>query len=418
MVAEDSKPNPTFLEYFKTSRLLKVALAFNIIYFIGVFATFVYLLLQGTYQDTVFVIDFTVFYEAGQEFLISPEDIYLVSPHGLPFRYLPSFAMVMALLVIVPLPILYSFNITLMMLCNVGIVYLVYQVSLQRGVTTETKNFERTLFVLFIAPQHIINIMFGQITQLAILCTLCVLYLLQSPTRGSWKRCLLIGLLIGTATTLKPFFLLFFPFLFPLTYLGGTQFTFPVRQCTGALVGFLLSMVPNILYFQIYPAAFDHLIQVNVVEELAGQHSTSLTKLILAFVPFSDVLILKIGIIAIIGGFIFLRSYILFLRTPSSEKKYLRHFADMSFLILLVYPDSWFLFLAIWYAFLAPSMLELYKTHDENRTMDILWSGSNNLLAFFTIGIVLHYLVLGFDPTIPIWLTILYVLYQRVADSA
>ncbi|MFW9807543.1 MAG: hypothetical protein ACFFFK_12515, partial [Candidatus Thorarchaeota archaeon] len=82
------------------------------------------------------------------------------------------------------------------------------------------------------------------------------------------------------------------------------------------------------------------------------------------------------------------------------------------------YPDSWFLFLAVWYAFLAPSMLELYTLHDDNRTMDNLWTGSNNLLGFFTIGILLHYLLLGFDPIIPIWLVILYILYHRVSNSA
>jgi len=406
------------MEYLRTSRLLKAGLAFNIIYFIGVVAGFVFLFLQGTYQDTVFSIDYRVFYEAGREFLISPEDIYLVNPNGLPYRYFPSFAMFMALLVIAPMPMLYFLNISLMMVSNVGIVYLVYQISLQRGITPETKNFERTLFVLFIAPQHIINIMFGQITQLAILCTLYALYLMQPSIQRTWKHCLLIGLLIGISATLKPFFLLFLPFLFPLTYVDRFQFTLPVKQCSGALVGFLLSMVPNILYFQIYPSAFERLIEVNVVEELAGQHSTSLTKLILAFIPLSDLFILKIVIILVLGGFIFFRSYIRFLRTPSSEKNYLRHFADMAFLILLVYPDSWFLFLAVWYAFIAPSMLELYKTQYSNRTLDILWSGSNNLLAFFTIGILLHYLLLGFDPTIPIWLAILYVLYHRVLDSA
>jgi hypothetical protein len=416
-VTEELDVNPSFLEYFRTSRLMKVGLAFNLIYYIGVIVGFVFLLLQGTLLDSVFSVDFRVFYEAGLEFANSPADIYLVNPNGLPFRYLPSFAMFMALFVGAPMVSLYLVNITLMMFCNVGIVYFVYQVSLQRGVTSTTKNFERTLLFVFIAPQHIINIMFGQITQLAILCTIFALYLLQSSTKESWNHCLLVGLLIGIATTLKPFFLLFFPFLFPLTRTGRFQFSFPVRQCVGALTGFLLSMVPNILYFAIYPAAFGELIQVNLVEDLVGQHSTSLTKLILAFIPLSELFSLKIGIVIIIGGFIFLRSYVKFVGTPSGEKNYLHHFTDMTFLILLVYPDSWFLFLAVWYAFLAPSMLELYTSHEGDRTMDILWSGSNNLLAFFTIGILLHYFLLGFDPVIPIWLLILYILYHRFSES-
>jgi hypothetical protein len=405
------------MDYFRHSRLLKVGLAFNLIYYSGVIVGFVFLLLQGTYLDTVFSIDFRVFYEAGVEFLNSPADIYLVNQNGLPFRYFPSFAMFMALFVGAPMVSLYLANITLMMVCNVGIVYLAYQVSLQRGVTKATKNFEKTLLILFVAPQHIINIMFGQITQLAILFSLLALFFLQSSQK-TWKCCILIGVLIGLATTLKPFFLLFFPFLFPLTMIGRFQFYFPVKQCTGALAGFFLAMVPNILYFSVYPAAFDDLIRVNLFEHLEGQHSTSLTKLIMAFVPLADPFILQIGIVIILGGFIFLRSYAKFVKTPSGKKNYLHHFADMTFLILLVYPDSWFLFLAVWYAFLAPSMLELYKAHDDDRTMDLIWSGANNLLGFFTIGILVHYLLLGFDPIIPIWLFVLYILYHRVSDSA
>jgi hypothetical protein len=397
---------------------MKVGLAFNLIYFIAVLIGFFFFVLQGTLLDTVFSVDFRVFYEAGQMYVSSPADIYMVHPNELPFRYLPSFAMFVSLFVAAPMVSLYFVNITLMMFCNFGIVYFVYQVSLQKGVTIETKNFEMTLLIVFIAPQHIINLIFGQITQLAIIFTLYALYLLQYSERGSWKNCLLVGVSIGLAITLKPFFLLFFPFLFPLTRTGRFQFSFPVRQCTGALVGFLLTMVPNILYFIVYPAAFSELIQVNLFKELTGQHSTSLTKLIMAFVPFTETFILQIGIILVLGGFIFLRSYSQFVDTPSGKKDYLHHFTDMSFLILLVYPDSWFLFLAVWYAFMAPSMLVLYKSKADDSDIDLLWSGSNNLLGFFAIGILLHYMLLGFDPIIPVWLVILYVLYHRVSDSA
>ena len=410
--------SPSFIEYFRTSRLLKIGLAFNLTYYIGVLSGFLLFLFQGTYLNTVFSVDFRVFYEAGQELLISPADIYLVNPNGLPFRYFPSFAMFISLFVGAPMVSLYLVNITLMMLCNAGIVYLVYQVSLQRGVTIATKNFEKTLLVVFIAPQHIVNIIFGQITQLAILFTLFALFLLQSPSQDSWKHYFLVGVLIGLATTLKPFFLLFFPFLFPLARTNRSQFSLPVKQCTGVLTGFLISMVPNILYFSVYPAAIDGFIQVNLFQELTGQHSTSLTKLLLAFVPLTETFILQIGIILVLGGFIFLRSYTKFVTAPSGKKDYLHHFTDMTFLILLVYPDSWFLFLAVWYAFMAPSMLDLYKSRGDDRNMDRLWSGSNNLLGFFTIGILLHYLLLGFDPIIPVWLVILYVLYHRISDSA
>ena len=418
MVDEIQQSHASFLEYFKKSRLLKVGLAFNLIYFVCVIVGVVYFLIEGTLFDTVLTVDFRVFYEAGQVFLAAPTEIYSVSPNGLPFRYFPLFAAWMAVFTAVPFLILYVINITLMMICNVGIVYLAYQVSLQVGVTPTTKNFERTLLFVFIAPQHIINIMFGQITQFAILLVLLSLYLVQSSRGDSFKWSLCVGLLVGLASTLKPFFLIFFPFLIPISILGRFRVSVPTKRLLGVMSGFLLSMLPNIVYFTIYPTLLDRFVQVNLFENLTGQHSTSVTNLILALLRFLDSSSLQPAIILILGGFLFLRSYVLFITTPNLQKSYLHHFADMMFLVLLVYPDSWFLFLAIWYAFLGPSMLQMYSDkrilNEGTRTLDLLWSGANNLLAFFSIGIILHYLVLGFDPIIPIWLIILYVLYHRV----
>ena len=418
MVNELEISYDSFLEYFKNSRLLKVGLAFNLIYFVCVILGLVYFLLEGTLLETVFTVDFRVFVEAGQAFLISPSEIYSVDPNGLPFRYFPVFAAYMALFTGVPLLTLYLINITLMMVCNLGIVYFAYQVSLQVGVTPSTKNFERTLLFVFIAPQHIVNIMFGQITQFAILLVLLSLFILQSSRHDSFGWFLCVGMLIGLASTLKPFFLIFIPFLIPISILSRFRLTVPLRQLAGVMSGFLLSMLPNIVYFITYPTALDAFIRVNLFEDLTGQHSTSITKLILALTPFSDSFSLQLAIILILGGFLFFKSYVRFATTPNTQKNYLHHFTDMMFLVLLVYPDSWFLFLAVWYAFLGPSMLQMYSNkrilEEETRTLDILWSGANNLLAFFTIGIILHYLVLGFDPIIPIWLIILYILYHRV----
>jgi hypothetical protein len=411
-----------FTSYFGRSRLLKVGLAFNIIYYVSVIVGFVFFLLQGTLFETVYTVDFRVFFESGQVFRNSAGDIYLVNPNGLPFRYFPSFAAYMALFSDIPILTLYLINISLMMVFNFGIVYFVYQICLQMGVTPATKNFEKTLVFVLIAPQHIVNIIFGQITQLAILLTLVALFLLQSRKHDSFQWFVVIGLLIGIASTLKPFFLILVPFLVPITVMKRSYIVVPLKQLAGVVSGFLLTMLPNIVYFILYPTALNNLIEVNLVENLTGQHSTSITNLILAFIPSGDIVPLRLALILILGGFIIFRSYIQFVKTPESQKNYLRHFTDMMFVVLLVYPDSWFLFLAVWYAFLAPSMLHLYGKESlpekESRRLDILWLGANNLLAFFSFGIVIHYLILGFDPINPIWLAILYVMYTQISDSA
>ena len=417
LVTDPSHSSESFSEYFKRSRLLKIALAFNLIYYFGVIASFAFLLFQGTVFDTVFTVDFRVFYEAGQAFANSPGEIYTVNPHGLPFRYFPTFAAFMALFSSIPLVQLYLIDISFMMVCNFGIVYFVYQICIQLGVSSTTKNFEKTLTFVFIAPQHIVNIMFGQITQLSILLTIIALFILRTKELDKIQWFFVVGLLIGLATTIKPFFVVFIPFMIPISRGGRLGITISLRHLVGVSIGILCVMVPNLIFFILYPNAVNEFIQINFVQDLTGQHSTSLTKLILAFVNLADTFLIQLGIIIIIGGFIFFKSYFHFIQSPENQKQYQRHFTDMVFLILLVYPDSWFLFIAVWYAFLAPSMLLLYNSssisEDEMKKLDILWSGSNNLLAFFSIGIVLHYLVLGFDPIIPIWLLILYVLYQR-----
>ena len=316
MVEELETLGESFTEYFKRSRLLKVGLAFNIIYYISVIVGFVYFLLEGTLLDTVYTVDFRVFYEAGQVFRSAPEDIYLVNPNGLPFRYFPSFAAFVSIFSDIPLIFLYLTDISIMMVCNIGIVYVVYQICIQMGVGPSTKNFEKTLVFVLIAPQHIVNIIFGQITQMAILLTLFALFLLQSLKHNEFRWYLVIGLLIGIASTLKPFFLILVPFLVPITILKRNYIALPIKQLIGVAIGFFLTMIPNVLYFILYPGSLDNLIQVNLVENLTGQHSTSITKLILAFIPGGDIYPYRLVIIILLGGFVSFKSYIQFVMTP------------------------------------------------------------------------------------------------------
>jgi hypothetical protein len=177
-------------------------------------------------------------------------------------------------------------------------------------------------------------------------------------------------------------------------------------------------MLPNLVYFLLYPESFAGFIRVNFFENLDYHHSTSFTRLLIAIIPALQAQLLKYLIMISLGSIIFFKSYHRFVNTPDSSKQYVHHFSEIMFLVLLVYPDSWFLFLAIWYSVFGPSMLVLYNTEsviqNSEKLLDILWSGANNLIAFFTIGVLLHYLVLGFDPTIPLWLISLYIIFQNI----
>ncbi len=413
-LTEGSSTEP-FLSYFRRSRLLKIGLAFNLIYYLAIVLVFLTLLLTGSLSATVYTVDFTVFYEAGQAVLISPGDLYSVSPNGLPYRYFPLFSYFFAVLQPLPVEFLYFVNISVMMVMNWGILWTAYRVCLAYGLTPQTKNFEKTLLFIFIAPQHIVNLILGQVSQLIVLLVLSTVFILQRAETSSLKQYLFAGLLLGIASNLKPFILILCAFAIPITRISRASFSVPLRPLLGVFGGFSITMIPNILFFWMYPSSLDGFISVNFFENLDYHHSTSITRLLMLLLPVFQDPLLKYSFILFLSLIIFVVSYNRFINTPLSSKKHVIHFAEMMFLILLVYPDSWFLFLAIWYPLLGPSMLLLYDSKrlvkiDEKR-VDLLWSGSNNLLAFFWIGVILHYLVLGFDPVDPIWLLALYFLF-------
>ncbi|MHA3963229.1 MAG: glycosyltransferase 87 family protein [Candidatus Thorarchaeota archaeon SMTZ1-45] len=414
------RPEVEFLSYFRSSRLLKVGFAFNMLYYIIVVLVFVMLNWNGQLSTTVYSYDWIVFYEAGHMFQISPGEIYTVNPNGLPYRYFPAFAMFMSLLQWMPLEIAYILNVSLMMIVNWAILWTAFHVCLSSGLATHTKNFEKTLLFVYIAPQHIVNIILGQISQIVILLVLSAALLLQKSQEVTFKKYLLVGLLIGLASNLKPFILLFIPFLVPVYRSSRLSFKVSIHSILGVTLGVLVALVPNLIYFAFFPEAIGEFIQLNFVDTLDYHHSTSITRLLSALIPIFQEPILKSVAMIVIGGSLLVISYRRFIVTENSEKKYVQYFAEMAFLLLLVYPDSWFLFLAIWYTLLGPSILILYKENisqsREEKLIDTLWSGANNLLAFFTIGVVLHYLVLGFDPVIPLWLVVLYILYQKLLN--
>jgi len=410
-----------FVEYFKNSRILKAAMFFSLTYYAAVIIVFLFLIFNGTVDSTVFSIDFRVFYEAGQIFRSSPGEIYTILPNGLPFRYLPTFAAYMSFFTVIPLQVLYLLNISIMMIFQILTVGVVYYICTQRGIGTTTKNFEKTLAILMVTPPHVINFIFGQISHMVIFLVVCALLILIVGKSDSIKLFFVAGLLIGLASTVKPFCLVFAPFLIPLSlhdrYGVGTH----IKQVVGVILGGATVLLPNLVYFAIYPSALDDFIQINLYQGLVHHHSTSITRLILTFIPPSFAMTVQWAVIILLGGFVFGISYVRFVRTPNKKKRYIHHFADMMFLVLLIYPDSWFLFLAIWYAFYAPAILDLYNSPklrgEDERLIDVLWSGGNNLIAFFTIGILLHYLILGFDPLIPLWVLSLYIIYQRMTSK-
>ncbi|MEM2143137.1 MAG: glycosyltransferase 87 family protein, partial [Candidatus Thorarchaeota archaeon] len=197
-----------FSRFFSESRLLKAGLIFNVGYYLAVVLTFVALRITGQIGSTIYQMDFQVFFAASQMLSVAPADLYSVASNGLPYRYLPAFAMVVQAFQWVPLDIAYLTWISLMMLANWANLKLAYHLCQLCGASLTTKNLEKTLFILFIAPQHVVNLILGQVSQLAIFLILYSLVILHSGADDSFRQFFVTSLLVGVAAHLKPFAIL------------------------------------------------------------------------------------------------------------------------------------------------------------------------------------------------------------------
>ena len=182
----------------------------------------------------------------------------------------------------------------------------------------------------------------------------------------------------------------------------------------------MLTLTPNIAFFLKYPGTLSGFFNATVTNALDFHESTSITRLFVDFVPILNTTFFRVLLMAGIALPIFLIGYVRYMRSNRGGAFRVHFYGEMLFLVLIVYLDSWFLFLAIWYTVLGPSLLMLYETERKPNTtvwIDRTWTTANSILGFFAVGIVLHYLVFGFDPFIPPLLLVAYYCYERALGS-
>lgn len=416
-----------FVRYFRESKLLHAGLFFNLIWYASTVGAYAYLYSFGLLTGTIFSVDFGVFARASELVWTSPDQLYVFDINGLPYRYFPSFAFIMTWTHLIPLPIAYVFQVSLMFVANFLNLFLTYRLCQLYGLSGITKNLEKTLLFTFIAPQHFVNMILGQVSQLFILAVLLSLLALEHSRQAvgrtpQVKQYFVAGCLIGLAANVKPFALIFAPFLMPARYTRDSRLRIKVEleKTLAAALGLVLTLLPNIIFFWAYPGTASGFLNSIMVTTL-GAHSTSITRLAIVFFPILNDATARIVLMAALVLPLFLLSYERYLRASDGETRHVYFFSEMLFLLLIVYPDSWFLFLAIWYAILGPSLLVLYNTRKESADVilvDRTWTIANSLLGYFAVGVVFHYLVLGFDPVIPPLLVAAFYFYERALRSS
>lgn len=419
-----------FLIYYAKSKLLHAGVVFNLVWYASTIVIYVLLYASSQLAGTILAADFGVFYRAGELVWTSPEQLYTFEVNGLPYRYLPSFAIFMSWAHLIPFSIAYVMQVTLMLGISFLNLSLTYRLCQLYGLSAGTKNLEKTLAIAFIAPQHFVNMILGQVSHLFIVVVLSVLVALEygrqaHGTTSRIKEYFIAGCLVGLAANIKPFALLFAPFLIQVGYSSTSKLRLliQVRESLAAVSGMVLVLAPNAVFFWIHPMTVTGFIDSVAVTTLGFHHSTSITKLIIALIPAFDSSALRLTLLLALALPLFILIYRRYLATRIGEARHVHFFAQILFLLLIVYTDSWFLFLAIWYAILGPSLLLLYHTEGgtgNTTPIDRTWTIANSLLGYFVFGIVIHYLVLGFDPLIPPLLVIAFYYHElalgRVSD--
>jgi hypothetical protein len=79
-------------------------------------------------------------------------------------------------------------------------------------------------------------------------------------------------------------------------------------------------------------------------------------------------------------------------------------------ILLLAYPDSWFLYLLFYFAPMIPAILNIEAQIGSlyPKSIKMIKYLTKIMQLYFAVGVILHYLIFGFDPLTPVLLGILY----------
>ena len=237
---------------------------------------------------------------------------------------------------------------------------------------------------------------------------------------------LIIGILIGLSLSYKPFAFLLLPLLLKISIsFKKKRGQIAGKQMLIALIGFVIAFSLNLIYWISFPNLIVDFIEINYSSQLLDYPSTSITRLLSIIlstnsIPISEFTIVVVSTIILYGPIFFI-----FIAMPNERKNY-SVFLGMGILItMIIFTDSWFLNFLIWFMIILPGLLKLEEelniiVSDKNRkilnqSFYIIYKFSQYGILFFTIGIVISFTILPFDPILPFILIILFILiYWRL----
>jgi len=289
--------------------------------------------------------DFYVYYKSAGIFIEDIQELYNQSNYPYAYRYFPLSAVFYIPFYLMGFELGFIFYVILNYFLCIIISILLYKIIMKiRGKDHEQgeKRVVLYLCLFFMGLPHLSNYILGQNNILVTFMIILSLYLFLK--HDSIKMEFIASLLLGISIIIKPITITIIPFLLLIEFdRNSKRFKLDFIKSIIRIIGSLIPLALNLIYFILYPKLWDDFLQTNFTgtNPVDINFSFSLTKLIIngfhSFgAPYSQLMILFITLLLFGGsGFLF------YVFRKKIKHPILFGYIYSVIITLIVYFDSW-----------------------------------------------------------------------------
>ncbi|MBN2155304.1 MAG: DUF2029 domain-containing protein [Candidatus Lokiarchaeota archaeon] len=382
-------------EFIRTSRPLKLCLLLNLIYVIGTLMVF--------FLSDFFLLahDFRIFGQSSKILLDNPTDLYTSTDYRYPFRYFPLFSFLNIPMSFLPFSVGFVIHTILMETVHIGSFYLILILCKKfYHLDLSTWREMQYLILALAAPLQVPNLIIGQISEIYIFLVLLAVLFLENAKNPRYEHkfnFFFAGVMLGLSMIYKPFSILLLPFLFPIYLnLNKKHFSIDFKAIIHAITGFLLPISPNLYYWIKYPNYLPDFFAINASAQILDYPSTSITRIITSIFAMIGIRFSEFWFMVVIVLFLFGMIFLYYILQIPEDRNFSVYFGFAMLILMISYPDSWFLYFLIWYMITVPGLLKYryilqkYRgdSQDKSFSQIIIYVVSNYGIIYFTIGII------------------------------
>jgi len=289
--------------------------------------------------------DYYVYYKSAGIFLEDIQELYNQANYPYAYRYFPLSAVFYIPFYLMGFELGFILYIILNSFLCIIISVLLYKIIMKirgKGHEQEESRVILYLSLFFMGLPHLSNYILGQNNLLVTFMMILSLYLFLR--HDSIKMEFIASLFLGISIIIKPITITIIPFLIFIEFdYERKRFNFKFVKSIIRIIGCLIPLALNLVYFMLYPKLWDDFLQTNFTgtNPVDINFSFSLTKLIIngfhTFgIPYSQLLILII-ILLLFGG----SGFIFYVFRKKTTHSILLGYIYSVIITLIVYFDSW-----------------------------------------------------------------------------